>query len=910
MSDMSYPTKENTKFMIVQGGEKKVMKKILSVALSTAMAFSMFASVAFGETATSADAQFTALAAKGIVSGFPDGQAHLEKDLTRAEFAKIVANLFDLDTTATTTTFKDKNYSTHWAKGFIEAVNKSGLMTGRSATTFDPSGKITVQEIATVLARALKLEVPTTGVDNNAATWAKGYVQAVINKGLMAKELTYTSTATRAVAIGAAYAIDMDQSKPAIASTEALNATTVLVTFADKSTATVTLTTALVENVATPFTFTNKGFSYSSTVTLQSAKVVSVTTPAGTKFLVTYNKVLNEASAETAANYQLNGSAIPGSPTFELQADKKSVLITMPVLNKLTNNTAYLFAVKDVLTIEGKTVPTFSTALTFADTTAPTLGAVSYTSNTQAKVSFSEGMTALAGTAVKVYDGTTDVTAAGLQSVNGIAANGDTDILVDLTNAEVNKTYTVKVFGALDLYGNFAGTQTFTVVRTNADVVKPVVESVTAVSLNTFKINFSEKVITDATTPANGYGDFTVGGYTGKLIAGGGVTSVTRSTDGKTLTVVLAAPATAGLNAVSVNNFFDASANKQTTAFVKVVNFAVDTTAPAVTKTEVIGDFLYVTFDDTDVTLNAVANALTSVKRVDNNVEYAVTSFGTAAVYDADGDLKTDTIKVSLAGQSKGVYTATLPAGIVQDKATTPNTSAAKVITFTWNASASTAKPAVLDDADTTNGISNGYTAQVAATPNEIVVTFDKPVSAATALNVNNYLVDGETVFEKAIFVGNESTVRLTLKQDAISVSATRAFTIRNVASSAGVVMDSITFAQPFVENVAPALKSARLLSGSTIEVKFTEALATATLTGGSVVDFEVYVGGVKREAVPVANVGTTAGDTFVITLTNALTVDDLAKDIQVKLLSSTDATDASSINNHAKGDVTIAVAK
>jgi hypothetical protein len=48
---MSYPTKEKSQFMNVQGGEKKVMKKILSVALSTAMAFSMFASVAFGETA-------------------------------------------------------------------------------------------------------------------------------------------------------------------------------------------------------------------------------------------------------------------------------------------------------------------------------------------------------------------------------------------------------------------------------------------------------------------------------------------------------------------------------------------------------------------------------------------------------------------------------------------------------------------------------------------------------------------------------------------------------------------------------------------------------------------------------------------------------------------------------------------
>lgn len=67
--------------MNVQGGEKKVMKKILSVALSTAMAFSMFASVAFGDAAATPQQKFDALAAKGILNGYPDGQAHLEKIL-------------------------------------------------------------------------------------------------------------------------------------------------------------------------------------------------------------------------------------------------------------------------------------------------------------------------------------------------------------------------------------------------------------------------------------------------------------------------------------------------------------------------------------------------------------------------------------------------------------------------------------------------------------------------------------------------------------------------------------------------------------------------------------------------------------------------------------------------------------
>ncbi|OMF59312.1 hypothetical protein BK139_12970 [Paenibacillus sp. FSL R5-0490] len=643
--------------------------------------------------------------------------------------------------------------------------------------------------------------------------------------------------------------------------------------------------------------------------------VESVSAINGTQLLVKFNKVVNQASAQTPGNYTINGAAVPGGAltTYELQEDKKSVLITVPVANKFANDSSFLVVVDGVKTVDAKDVAKYTNAVSFADHAAPTLGGVTYPSNTTAKIAFSEGMTALAGSAVKVYDGNTEVTGAGLQSVNGIANNGDKEIVIDLANAEVNKTYTVKVFGALDLYGNFAGTQTFTVVRTNADTVKPTVESVEAISLDTFKINFSERVSVDPGTPANGYGDISVGSFTGKLLTGStGVTTVTPSTDGKSLTVVLGTPATAGLNSVKVDNFFDASGNKQESEFIKVINFAVDTKAPAVTKTEVIGDDLYVTFDDSDIALGATATDLINITRVDNNIEYPVANFGAAALHDADGNGKTDTIKISLAGKDKGVYSATLAAGVVQDKAATPNGNVAKSISFSYNAATSTAKPKVSDDNDTTNGISTGFTGQSIAKPNEIVLTFDKPVSSATALNLNNYLVDGVAVFEKAIFVGDDKTVRLTLKQDAIAVTATRAFTVQNVTSTAGVAMDTITFAQPFTENVAPTLKSARLLSSTEIEVKFTEAVADTTLETGAVKDFEVYVGGVKREEIPATVSVAGSGDTYVITLQagNALTAEDLAKEIQVKLLSTTDATDTSAINNAAKGDVSVTVAK
>ncbi len=123
MSNKSYPIKENSIVMKVQGGEQKVMKKILTVALSTAMAFSMFASVAFGDSAVSVQEKYDSLKAKGIFNGYPDQQAHLERDMTRAEFAKVLTKLLGLKEVTGTLSYKDKGYNAkNWAVPYIEAV--------------------------------------------------------------------------------------------------------------------------------------------------------------------------------------------------------------------------------------------------------------------------------------------------------------------------------------------------------------------------------------------------------------------------------------------------------------------------------------------------------------------------------------------------------------------------------------------------------------------------------------------------------------------------------------------------------------------------------------------------------------------------------------------------------------------
>jgi hypothetical protein len=76
-----------------RGGEKKVMKKSLSLLVASSMVLSMFASAAYAAEDTKAptqDEKFAALKELGIFSGFPDGSAGLDKNMTRAQFAKVL----------------------------------------------------------------------------------------------------------------------------------------------------------------------------------------------------------------------------------------------------------------------------------------------------------------------------------------------------------------------------------------------------------------------------------------------------------------------------------------------------------------------------------------------------------------------------------------------------------------------------------------------------------------------------------------------------------------------------------------------------------------------------------------------------------------------------------------------------
>lgn len=391
MSNKSYPIKENSIVMKVQGGEQKVMKKILTVALSTAMAFSMFASVAFGDSAVSVQEKYDSLKAKGIFNGYPDQQAHLERDMTRAEFAKVLTKLLGLKEVTGTLSYKDKGYNAkNWAVPYIEAVTAAGIMEGQDKVKqiFNYNGKVTVQEMATALVRALKLEVPANA-DNSASTWAKGYVQAAIDKGLISKDLNFQANATREQLVNAAYQAEQIINLSVKSYKVADNGKDIEFTLSSGEVVKVTLEKALEPNKETEVKFKNAaGQEITAKVTwvvTNATKVQGVSADNLKEVVVAFDGEVDKATAELKDNYKLSDSQAVKSAVLN---DAKNA-VTLTLEGNLRNQTKYNLSVSGIKA-GNKTISASNIEFAPVDNKIPEVVSVTSLGTKAVKVVFSE----------------------------------------------------------------------------------------------------------------------------------------------------------------------------------------------------------------------------------------------------------------------------------------------------------------------------------------------------------------------------------------------------------------------------------------------------------------------------------------------------------------------------------------
>lgn len=409
MSNTSYSFKENSHMKEFQGGEKKVMKKILSVALSTAMAFSMFASVAFSAEKLTPQQQFDALKSAGIVTGYPDQTAGLEKTITRAELATIIVKAIDLEPVLGVATYKDPNYTAgHWAAKYIEAATQAGILTGKDAVKqlFGPNDNLTVQELAVVLVKALKLEVPAE-TNNTATEWAKGYVQAAINEGLIDSGINYQANATRSQAVVAAYAIWEANQIPTVASYEVSEAGKVVeFKLSNDDVVKVTLEEALAPNKETEVKFTHNGNEYTHKVTYVTTAAQTVQKVAAEnlkQIVITFDGTVDAESAGNEDNYVVKDKAFHSATVSEDKTTVTLLLDNENASNYLTNQKEIELEIKNIKNEDGTKTFNQKVKFTPSDVTAPTVQEVTGLGTKAFKIKFSEPINPANATASSSY---------------------------------------------------------------------------------------------------------------------------------------------------------------------------------------------------------------------------------------------------------------------------------------------------------------------------------------------------------------------------------------------------------------------------------------------------------------------------------------------------------------------------
>ncbi len=160
----------------------KNLKQVLALGMAFSLSLSTMAGAAFTDQSSIKNtAAVDMLTNLSIIKGYEDGSFKPEGTVTRAEMAKMIytiRNGGNDDASAyesVTTSFTD--ISGHWAEGYIKYLQNTGIVAGKSATTFAPDETVTTAEamkMALVLAGYRADKANLTGAEwlNNTVSLA------------------------------------------------------------------------------------------------------------------------------------------------------------------------------------------------------------------------------------------------------------------------------------------------------------------------------------------------------------------------------------------------------------------------------------------------------------------------------------------------------------------------------------------------------------------------------------------------------------------------------------------------------------------------------------------------------------------------------------------------------------------
>jgi endoglucanase len=120
---------------------------------------------------------------QNIISGYGDGSIRPNRATTRAELAKIITLSLRLQSKSSNSVYYKDMSTKHWAFPYIKAVTAAGIFNGLPGGFFKPDREITRAELAKVITIAFKISQQNTDVnfrDVSRQHWASRFISSAV----------------------------------------------------------------------------------------------------------------------------------------------------------------------------------------------------------------------------------------------------------------------------------------------------------------------------------------------------------------------------------------------------------------------------------------------------------------------------------------------------------------------------------------------------------------------------------------------------------------------------------------------------------------------------------------------------------------------------------------------------------
>jgi trimeric autotransporter adhesin len=770
-----------------------------------------------------------ALVEAGYIKGFEDGTFKPYNNITRGQVAKIFARILKdggMEVPADLNAFEDVPVD-HADQELVEAaalVKEAGVMTG-SEGKLNPGLNMTRQQMAKVIVETFGLELPEGHVSeitdlDQADAYAREYIQILEAHGVT----TVTEFKPKSNVTRAQFASFIYRAMNVVAEEEVTAADIEAVTVVDANTLEVTFNGELTEVSAEDFTIEGveiesveikasaaaddvktvvviktktaleEGKSYTVAYKGETTEKTTVEVPVVTpmvesvsainlnQILVTFNKELDKESAENLANYTLNNGTVNAalnnaawteSPEVTLQADGKSVLITLDTdtdstYQTLANQIEAKLTIDGVKTKAGEAITKSEHKFSYTDATVPTVESVSMEGNKVIVVKFSEAVKADQAISVNNYqiDGVS-LSAYGVGTPQWDAEKNE--VRIPLTTALADKTYKLKV-SVNNGIEDIAGYKLLQVEKDLTVVTDTTVGKMTEVSVAADKsyvlVKFDKALapsnfVTGQPLTIDGVNVFASGTIT-RTIENGAL-KLTPAGAGTDFNAIIAN----GVHAVNLksddNNYLVDAYGIKVAAGNTTYTVVADTTKPVVESVKV---------NDGATTIEVKFSESVDSATAQNRFNYTLKKADGSVVTISNATFKSgssNTVELTVSALAAGNYTLTVQN--VKDRAGNTMDS--------YSTSLSVADLV----APTVTAVKQG----TGANSNSIYVYFSEAVNTATATDVNNYLYNNKALpAGTSITALSASAVKITLPSSTTVTQGTAFAVSNNVTDVAG----------------------------------------------------------------------------------------------------------------------------